>query len=62
MNNKASCFCYQLSSHKGDHSCRCGGNWDQKGHSVILPDIRRGFGAYPLTEEEKKILSNKGFN
>jgi len=55
----SSCFCHEDKGHDGLHKCRCGGSWDKEKNIHSFPDISLGFGAFPLTDFERDILSNQ---
>ena len=54
--NLENCFCWEEKGHDALHICRCSGSWDDKKVPHSLPDISRGFGAFPLMGYEKDML------
>ena len=57
--NLESCFCGKKRGHRGNHRCRCGGEWDKWGNPITLPDMSRGFNSFPSTRYEKNFIAKK---
>lgn len=57
---ESECICIKSKGHKGAHLCKCDGSWyyDKNGnfHIESLPDIAKGFGAFPNSPEEEAII------